>query len=461
MQAVAVVANKIENPKTDVKKTDKNISNNIDFLKLLLKNTKDAKKSIEANIVNEKKELQEKTEIQNLLTDFIKIDNIMHKYEDITKEVKNIIQSTLKQQNILLNKIELQNFKKIDNVKDLLKFANQKGLNIEKLTFDIAKNIKQSPKLKEDIKNIKDNKLPILQTTAQILSSKNKKSNNNVEKKVSLEELMNKNKAKTYLPEIPQGDKKKIDSKSALPDFRSDKKVLKADLPEIPQGDKTKIDSKSVLPDFRSDKKTKINSKSFLPDFDDNKKIKVKEAKTDLPPFPNPKEKITLNSLLNKKDDKDNVNELSKDSNKESLNINLQNQNINEIKAKQVSAKETINHFRNNLDEAIKNYKPPISKVNIELNPKNLGKVEVSIIQRGNNITLHMNTDQSNIALFQNHQAEFRQALTNIGFSNIDMSFNSNQEKERKQNQAKKSYKEHSENIEISDIEIEAKYKYA
>jgi len=202
-----------------------------------------------------------------------------------------------------------------------------------------------------------------------------------------------------------------------------------------------------------------------------NKEVVTKNdkssVKTDLPPIiketvtKHNNEKITLNSLLNK-DDKNNLNELPKDSHKESLNINLQNQNINinEIKAKQVLAKDTINHFRNNLDEAIKNYKPPISKVNIELNPKNLGKVEVTIIQRGNNIQVNMHTDQNNVVLFQNHQAEFRQALSNIGFSNIDMNFNSNQEKERKQQQAKKSYKDNKDN-EIGEIEIKADYKYA
>ena len=134
---------------------------------------------------------------------------------------------------------------------------------------------------------------------------------------------------------------------------------------------------------------------------------------------------------------------------------------MSELKGKQFLAKQVIKNFTQNLDEVIKNYKPPISKVDIELNPKNLGKVEVTIIQRGNNIQVNMNSDQSNIALFQTNQAEFKQALSNIGFSNIDMSFNSNQEKEKKQNQAKKSYKENEEFEEMGEIEIQANYQYA
>jgi flagellar hook-length control protein FliK len=148
----------------------------------------------------------------------------------------------------------------------------------------------------------------------------------------------------------------------------------------------------------------------------------------------------------------------------DSISNNNGNSNINvvsELKGKQFLAKQVIKNFNQNLDEAIKNYKPPISKIDIELNPKNLGKVEVTIIQRGNNIQVNMNSDQSNIALFQTNQADFKQALSNIGFSNIDMSFNSNQDKEKKQNQAKKSYKDNEEFEEMGEIEIQANYQYA
>ena len=148
----------------------------------------------------------------------------------------------------------------------------------------------------------------------------------------------------------------------------------------------------------------------------------------------------------------------------DSISNNSGNSHINavsELKGKQFLAKQVIKNFTQNLDEVIKNYKPPISKVDIELNPKNLGKVEVTIIQRGNNIQVNMNSDQSNIALFQTNQTEFKQVLSNIGFSNIDMSFNSNQDKEKKQNQAKKIYKENEEFDEIGEIEIQANYQYA
>ena len=116
--------------------------------------------------------------------------------------------------------------------------------------------------------------------------------------------------------------------------------------------------------------------------------------------------------------------------------------------------KRVIESFKTELNEAIKNYKPPISKVNIELNPKNLGKVEVTIIKRGNHIHVNMSSDYNNINFFQTHQAEFRQALTTIGFSNIDMNFNSNQ-KDKKHQNPKRDKKE------IKEIDIKANYRYA
>ena len=127
-----------------------------------------------------------------------------------------------------------------------------------------------------------------------------------------------------------------------------------------------------------------------------------------------------------------------------------------------MEAKRKIENFTQNLDDTIKRYKLPISKIEIEIAPEKLGKVEVTIIKRGDKLNIKMSSDNNNINLFQTHQAEFKSALYNIGFSNIDMSFNSNQDRDRKQQQ--NSRKNHKDNEQIEDnekIEIEANYKYA
>jgi len=476
MQAIALINNKGENLNIDSKKIDNSKNVNIDFLELLLKNvnikksenSKEIKNFIkddEKNILNNSnniKELQELLKallLENKTPQNIKISDVINKLnvdKNIIKEVKNIITSNLKQQNILLTKVEIQNFKKIDNVKDLLKFANKKGLNIEKITFQIAKDIKQSSKLQKniikDIKTFKKAELSQFQPTTQILSTKRSvkitnignKNNKNSNEKISLETIMKKN--------INKIDKK-ID-KSEVKN-NSQKSIKNSDKEAIVQ--KEKNESHNIKENHtNNNNKIQKNDKSSI---DLNSLLKIKDNNGNKRGKEENIIKITKHNI--NKENKVSIQRENSENEKE-INLNLQNQNINinEIKAKQVIAKETINHFKNNLDEAIKNYKPPVSKVNIELNPKNLGKVEVTIIQRGNNIQVNMHTDQSNVILFQNHQAEFRQALTNIGFSNIDMNFNSNQEKERKQQQAKKSYKDNEDN-EIGEIEIKADYKYA
>jgi len=435
--------------KDKTKNSDTKNEKNINFLDLLLKdikakqvnnteiennNSKDKKNGITKEIQELLKELllDKNKNISNEIPNLNAVLNKVNFNQDIVKEIKNIITTNLKQQNILLTKTEINQFKKINNVTDLVKFANKKKLNIKKLTFKIVKNLKENPKLpnniKQSIKPFKyiNNKNQSKISTSQIISTKKELAN--ATPKINIP-------YKTNTKTNPKNIDKQISIKNIIQSNIKNNTNTNNNI-------KTSI-NKTTQNNLVADKTTQLNNHH--------------NTKT------NTIKQINLNSLLNNTKEKAEKT-ISHNSQKKSIDLNTQinsDVNINEIKAKQVLAKNTINHFKNNLDEAIKNYKPPISKVNIELNPKNLGKVEVSIIQRGNNITLHMNTDQNNVILFQNHQAEFRQALSNIGFSNIDMNFNSNQEKEKRQNQAKKSYKNNSGDMDFSDIEIEANYKYA
>ena len=415
-----------------------NISNNIDFLELLMSeenNTDTKEKETPILKKNNKLILNELIEEKEIDTK-LQIDNTNIKIpiqDEHIKEIKNIITSNLKQQNILLSKQEIQEFKKITNIKELIKFADKKGLNIKKINFEIEKVItkkQQTPTLplKEKLKPIQTNSNPI-----QIKNTKSPQP----KKEIKLENILNN--------EITNPKKQ---SQLIIKQTKTEKKT------------KETIIQKDVV---ISKKQSQTISKTI-----NNEPTPITPQKQSPTPQPTIKqhilkkevhsEKIDLTSLLNK----DNPKHTEIKNNDTHIQTTPSQINYtNEIKVKTIQAKQTIDSFKNNLDEAIKNYKPPISKVNIELNPKNLGKVDVTIIQRGNNIQVNMNSDINNINLFQTHQTEFRQALINIGFSNIDMNFNSNQEKERKQNQAKKTYNENSELEEISEIEIKASYQYA
>ena len=479
VQAISLDGLVLQNQKnTDI--TDKKTAN-IDFLELLLKdldldsNTEDKESlDIDKKVDNKDKddnELKLDKDILKFDTKLnLKLDSKSDKIDlNQLKEIKNIITSKFKQENILLSKKEIKEFKQIDNLKDLIKFADKKGLNIEKLSFDIEKELKNKPKL--DLTDIekkattkttkeKESKQSIVITTKEKLDTKQKSKELNLkkettsDKKISLENIISPKEIKKdnqVHKKTKHKSEKHIQSK-----LKSDTKAV-----IITKNEKQKIDNKQIEL-TKDNKPQKLNLEALLNNKDNKKSKSVNQSQTIKHNIIEKTEKeVKIDSLETLLSPKTKVE--SKKETKTNIDVNINQQNmVNELKAKTVQAKETINHFKNNLDEAIKNYKPPISKVDIELNPKNLGKVEVSIIQRGNNIQVHMNTDQSNVALFQNHQAEFRQALANIGFSNIDMSFNSNQDRERKQNQAKKAYKDNeNQEIEIGEIEIKANYKYA
>jgi flagellar hook-length control protein FliK len=95
-----------------------------------------------------------------------------------------------------------------------------------------------------------------------------------------------------------------------------------------------------------------------------------------------------------------------------------------EIATKQVIApKESLGQFANDLKEKIEAYKPPIMKVELSLFPKNLGEVDVTLLTRGNNLHVNITSNASTMTLFTQNQAEFKNALVNMGFTNLEMNF--------------------------------------
>ncbi len=94
-----------------------------------------------------------------------------------------------------------------------------------------------------------------------------------------------------------------------------------------------------------------------------------------------------------------------------------------QLGSKLFDARETMRHFAHNLRNEIQNYKPPLTKITLELQPANLGSVEVSIISQGKNIQIQLNASQNTLNLFIQNQSDLRTALSQIGYDNVAMSF--------------------------------------
>ena len=102
--------------------------------------------------------------------------------------------------------------------------------------------------------------------------------------------------------------------------------------------------------------------------------------------------------------------------------------------------KETLSNFSSTLKEQVQNYKAPITRFNITLNPLNLGEVELTMVNRGNNLHVNFNSTTATMNLFLQNQAEFKNSLVNMGFTELEMNFSDQNQRQDKKEQAKNKY---------------------
>lgn len=88
-----------------------------------------------------------------------------------------------------------------------------------------------------------------------------------------------------------------------------------------------------------------------------------------------------------------------------------------------LSPRETFLHFSDKLRDALQNYKPPITKISLELNPESLGSVELTITKMGDKINVQISSNQNALQLFMQNMQDFKNQLNNVGFSEVTMDF--------------------------------------
>ena len=87
----------------------------------------------------------------------------------------------------------------------------------------------------------------------------------------------------------------------------------------------------------------------------------------------------------------------TKDSSSElnSLVNSLSKVSLNELRTN-LNIKETFSYFANDLKEQIQQFKAPLTRISISLNPSNLGEIEVTLIQRGSALHINFNSNPNN-----------------------------------------------------------------
>ncbi|EAC1617524.1 flagellar hook-length control protein FliK [Campylobacter jejuni] len=310
------------------------------------------------------------------------------------------------------------------------------------------KNDKVKSKIEEDttdakntLKNIKNDEFA--KNLTEELNIKDKKNQDNLNKESKdlnkdFNKELNKNQEKNNLNQENIQDQNK-NLKNNDQNLNLDKNLNK----EIVK-DTQKLVSNLTQKDFNLNKEPKNNNKenkdikqNFFDqklNFENLNKTQVVQNKENNANFNNnttnketfTQEQTKTHSENVDKNSLDELNSLVKDLNK-----------VTQNNARNITPKETLQYFSQDLKEVVDQYKAPITKLSITLNPNNLGEVEVTLIQRGNNLHINFNSNTNAMNLFIQNQAEFKNSLVNMGFTGLEMNFSDQGKREQNQNQGK------------------------
>ncbi len=136
----------------------------------------------------------------------------------------------------------------------------------------------------------------------------------------------------------------------------------------------------------------------------------------------------------------------NKEKTKESTNSTQSTQNAQSSdktsENKSAAPKETIKHFTQQLKQEIQEYKPPMSRISMDLFPKELGKVEVTIQKVGKNLKVSVISHNNSLQTFLDNQQDLKNSLNALGFEGVDLSFSQDSSKEQPKEPFKEPFKE-------------------
>ncbi len=151
-------------------------------------------------------------------------------------------------------------------------------------------------------------------------------------------------------------------------------------------------------------------------------------------PTPLEKEEKTKEASENKEKTKESTNSTQNAQNTQASDKTSEN--------KSAAPKETIKHFTQQLKQEIQEYKPPMSRISMDLFPKELGKVEVTIQKVGKNLKVSVISHNNSLQTFLDNQQDLKNSLNALGFEGVDLSFSQDSSKEQPKEQLRESFKE-------------------
>lgn len=134
--------------------------------------------------------------------------------------------------------------------------------------------------------------------------------------------------------------------------------------------------------------------------------------------------------------------EKTKESNNSAQNAQNTQSSDKTSENKSAAPKETIKHFTQQLKQEIQEYKPPMSRISMDLFPKELGKVEVTIQKVGKNLKVSVTSHNNSLQTFLDNQQDLKNSLNALGFDGVDLSFSQDSSKEQPKEPFKEPFKE-------------------
>lgn len=408
-------------------------------------------KMVQNSALNSAQSSQNTDEIMLENADFITLLSLLEASDGSTKTGANLLSSSLNK--FLATEQNIKELKGAKNLQELLNLSEKFGLGLSKIK--ISKDGLEA--LKNEFKNLNTkgffNQIPALNQAIDL----------NAITKKDIEKALQKTQKddKSVLSKLMQGQSVELSD-----DINSVKKLH----PEA------KIDTQKITQKLVQTAEQKLNQPSEL-----NKEIK--DTKTTTTATPNATKSQSISSIddylanIMQRAMKESSEQSAKaamtattDLASSSVEASLSEQttqgieptsqansqvkdivNSAKLNAKELNLKHVFDNFATQLQEKISEYKPPITRFHLTLNPGNLGEVEITLINRGSNLHINFNSNNQTMQLFMQHQAEFRTSLVNMGFSELSMSFNDNANKEQSQGQNKKA-KFVSEDSELTEI---------
>ncbi|GAA8162724.1 flagellar hook-length control protein FliK [Helicobacter pylori] len=312
------------------------------------------------------------------------------------------------------------NAKNPKTLKDIHALSQKHDLNASNIQVGTPLEKKETPLNASDQLALKTTQTPINHTLAK--DSKNTANLSSVLQSLEKKESHNKEHATP-----PNNEKKTPPLKEALQmnAIKRDKTLSKKKPEKTPIHAKSQTTTPSTTPENAP--KIPLKTPPLMPLIGTN-------PPNDNAPTPLEKEEKTKEISENKEKTKESTNSAQSAQNAQASDKTSEN--------KSVVPKETIKHFTQQLKQEIQEYKPPMSRISMDLFPKELGKVEVTIQKVGKNLKVSVISHNNSLQTFLDNQQDLKNSLNALGFEGVDLSFSQDSSKEQPKEQLREPFKE-------------------